>query len=211
MIRYKAIFILAIFICIYSISNSYCQQDSIFQLSGIVLDKESNETLEFVNIIINFEKGTITDRLGRFSFIVSNNDTIMFSSVGYKKDTFIICSNSSLNTIIYDVYLDRDTILIDEVKILPWASYKDFTEAFINLELPDDDLKRAEKNIELMRMQALSSDMPDPNINYRNSVNAQHEKNFSYGMYPENGLLNPFAWAKFFEALKRGDFKNNKD
>ncbi|MFC2137473.1 carboxypeptidase-like regulatory domain-containing protein [Bacteroidota bacterium] len=202
-------FLYCIFLSAIFIFSSYCQNDSLIQFSGIVLDKESDETLEFVNIIVNNKKGTITDKYGRFSFITNNNDTIFFSSVGYKKDTILISSLSNSNFITYDVYLVRDTILIDEVEILPWATYKDFAEAFVKLELPDDDLKRAERNIELMKMQALASDEPDPNINYRNSVNAQHEKNFTYGMYPINSLLNPFAWAKFFEALKRGDFRNN--
>ena len=204
------VLILVIIISVCSIFSSFSQQDSIIQLSGIVLEKDSNETLEFVNIIVNRKKGTITDRFGRFSFFVNNEDTVLFSSVGFKKDTLIISSINNLNIITYDVYLERDTILIDEVEILPWASYKDFTEAFVKLELPDDDLKRAEKNIELMKMQALNSNEPNPYINYRNSVNAQHEKNFNYGMYPTISLLNPFAWARFFEAIKRGDFKSKK-
>ncbi len=202
---YRFLFILY-FICFYFILL-VAQNDTIIQFSGIVIDKTSSQTLEFTTIIINNKKGTITDRYGRFSFLVNMYDTIMFSSVGYKKDTIIINSINDFPFFISDVLLERDTILIDEVEILPWATYKDFTEAFCELKLQDDDLARAERNIELMQKQALLSDESDPIISYRNSVNAEHEKNFSYGMYPTISLLNPFAWARFFDALKNGDFK----
>jgi len=32
-------------------------------------------------------------------------------------------------------------------------------------------------------------------------------QNYTYGQYPINNLLNPIAWARFFDALKRGKLK----
>ena len=56
----------------------------------------------------------------------------------------------------------------------------------------------------------------DGSMNYRNYINKQ-VYNYSYlGMQKpnltsmmNNPLLNPFAWAEFIKAWKRGDF--NKD
>jgi hypothetical protein len=38
----------------------------------------------------------------------------------------------------------------------------------------------------------------------------QYRETFNQGMYPSYQIFNPFAWAKFFQALKRGDFKSDK-
>jgi hypothetical protein len=34
-----------------------------------------------------------------------------------------------------------------------------------------------------------------------------HMQTYTYGQYPINNLLNPVAWARFFDALKRGKLK----
>jgi hypothetical protein len=39
----------------------------------------------------------------------------------------------------------------------------------------------------------------------------QYRQTYSQNMNQSWQILNPFAWAKFFEALKRGDYKSKKN
>ncbi len=188
---------------------SFSQEKKIHQFSGLVYDELTNETIQFVNIIVNNRKGTISDKIGRFSLIVNTNDSIVFSSVGYKKKRMFISDTITSPFINMDIYLKPDTIAIQPVEILPWATYEDFIEAVVELELPNDDLKRAEKNLALIKTQALLNDEPDPKINYKQTMHEQYRNMSNYGiLYPTYSIFNPFAWAKFFEAIKNGDFKS---
>lgn len=65
-------------------------------------------------------KGTVTDFNGDFSLYVQANDTINFSSIGYKGFSYII--PDTLNSKDYRVILNmiEDTVMIGETIITPW-------------------------------------------------------------------------------------------
>jgi hypothetical protein len=61
-------------------------QSNLVQFSGVVVTADSLKPIPFVNVIIrNTWRGTVTDYFGFFSFVARMNDTIEFSSLGYKK------------------------------------------------------------------------------------------------------------------------------
>lgn len=185
--------------------------NEVIQFHGLVLDDSTDEPLEFVNIILNHKKGTISDRFGRFSFLVHRQDTVIFSSMGFKRDTVIIPDTLKEPFYQAEVALRRDTIAIDSVVILPWKNYKEFKEAFLELDLPNDDLERARKNIALIKTQMKLEGEPNPEISFDNMMKKQYHETFTYGeIYPYISLLDPIAWAKFFKALREGDFRDNE-
>jgi len=47
----------------------------------------------------------------------------------------------------------------------------------------------------------------DGGDNYRYSMEQRYQRLQYIGQYPPNQLLNPFAWAKFIQALKAGKLK----
>lgn len=57
-------------------------------ITGFVIDAESKQPIEYTNIgIISKNVGTVSDLNGRFKFLVDSkydNDTILFSIIGYK-------------------------------------------------------------------------------------------------------------------------------
>jgi hypothetical protein len=107
-----------------------------------------------------------------------------------------------------EILLYVDTLAIAEAKIYPWKSYEEFKEAFVNLNLPNEDMERARRNIALIRTQIIMDHEPSARANFRNIMEQQYQQTFMQGQLPSYQLLNPFAWAKFFKALKRGDFKS---
>jgi hypothetical protein len=189
-----------------------CGQDKdLVQLTGRITN-EVSEPLPFAHVLImNNFRGTITDREGKFSLVVEVYDTILFSTVGYKRKILTIPDTLPKPFLTTDIVLVEDTILIAEVKIYPWKSYEEFKRALLNLKLPDDDNERARRNIALIKTQIILDNEPNARENFQYVMEQQYRETFSRGMYPSYQIFNAFAWAKFFQALKRGDFKRNAD
>ncbi len=189
----------------------YGQKENLIQFSGVIRNLKY-EPVENVHVI-NLRKGTGTtsNEKGIFSFIVKPSDSILFRAIGYKSSLVSIPDTLTESHYPRDVYLLNDTIRLTEVKIFPWKSYEEFKVAFINLELPDDDMQRAMKNIEIIKAQLNMDFEPNADLAFKNTMRQQYEKLYYAGQYPSISILNPLNWVKFFEALKKGDFKQKED
>ena len=51
---------------------------------------------------------------------------------------------------------------------------------------------------------------PSPNINFREVMKQQYNQLYTAGQTPYYTIFDPMRWAKFFDAVKRGDFKQDK-
>ena len=191
--------------------SGLAQEKKLIQLSGRIIN-ELREPLPFSHILImNSYRGAITNTDGRYSLVVEEGDTVLFSSVGYKRKYLRMPESLSRPFLQLDILLEVDTIMINAVEIYPWKSYEEFKEAFVNLKLPNDNMERARRNIALLRTQIIMDHDPDARENFSHVMEQQYRQTFTQGQNPSYQLFNPFAWAKFFEALKRGDFKSKKN
>ena len=183
--------------------------EKLIQLSGVVRN-EYLQPLQFVHILImNQHRGTISDTRGMFSFVVHPRDTIMFSAVGFKRTGLIIPDTLASFNYPVDVIMEGDTIEIREVIILPWKTYEEFKRAFISIELPDDDLKRAYRNLAMIKHQIHNPNAaPDPDLNYQYHLREQYNELYTVGQTPYYSIFNPMRWAEFFKYLEEDKFKN---
>jgi|ERR1041385_4803829 hypothetical protein len=195
-----------------SAQQAHSNDKNLVQFSGVVVTADSLKPIPYVNVIIrNTWRGTVTDYFGFFSFVARMNDTIEFSSLGFKKSTFIIPDTLKNNRYSLIQMLHSDTIVMREVFIYPWPTKEQFKDAFMNLRIPDDDYERARKNLAQAEMQAMYENMPmDGSMNFRNQMQQNSSRLYYAGQLPPNNLLNPIAWAKFIEAWQNGDFKRKK-
>ena len=186
------------------------QNENLVQLTGRIRN-ELLEPLPFSHILImNSMRGTITDNQGKFSLVTTVGDTVLFSCLGYKKKTITIPDNLPEPFLTLDIILPEDTFMINEVVIYPWRNYEEFKQAFLNLKLPDDDMERARKNIALLKTQIILENSPDARLNFQYVMDRQYQETFNQGTVPSYQIFNPLAWVKFFEAIKRGDYKKKK-
>ena len=187
--------------------------DNIIQFSGLVLTSDSIQALPYATIyIINRNLGAISNFNGYFSIVVEPGDTIDFSYVGFVKKRYVVPDTLLTNRYSIVQLLTQDTIYLDETIIYPWPSRDQFKEAFLNTFVPDDDLARAKRNLAREKLKALGKKIPaDGNETADIYLRQQAAKFYTYGQYPSIQLLNPMAWAQFFEAWKNGDFKKKKD
>lgn len=213
----RVIIALATFLSIYllGIADSAAQSsdDELVQFSGVVVAADSIQPIPFANIIIsNTRRGTVSDYYGYFSFVARKLDTIVFSAVGFKKDTFRIPDTITGNWYSLIHVMKRDTILLKEAIIYPWPTVEQFKEAFLTLDIPDDDIEIARQNLsdEQLSMRAEAMGM-DGSMNYRNYMQTETNKLYYNGQTQPITILNPFAWAQFIKAWREGKFKRERD
>lgn len=207
--------IFTIFFIAFTISFSSAQDNNetpLVQFSGVVLDGESLDPLPYTTIIVkNTNRGTVADYYGFFSFVAQQGDTISFTSVGYKRTLFVIPSDLEESRFSMIQVLHADTVTLPEAYVYPWPSREQFKQAFLSLNIPDDDLERARRNMAKDLMAEKFNSMPmDGSMNYRNQMQQNQSRIYYAGQAPPISLLNPAAWANFVKAWKDGDLKDNR-
>lgn len=182
------------------------------QFSGAVVTGDSLHPVPFTHIIDHKTSfGTISDYYGYFSFVARKGDTITFSAVGFKKGLFIIPDTIQSNRYTLFQVMATDTIYLNETVIYPWPTKEQFKEAFLALELADDDLEIARKNLDRYDLYVRGEVMPmDGSMNYRNYIDQTVSKLYYAGQTQPISLLNPFAWAQFIKAWQDGKFKRKE-
>lgn len=186
--------------------------DDLIQFSGVILTSDSLHAIPLSHIIVlNSMRGTVSDFNGYFSFVAKKNDTVRFSAVGYKPDLYIVPDTISNNRYSIIQLMSTDTVYLTETVIYPWPTKEQFKEAFLKLDIPDDDLAIARKNLDAGRMRAQAENLPaEGSITFKYTMQEQIDKLYYNGQTQPISILNPFAWAKFIKAWKDGDFKRKE-
>lgn len=181
------------------------------QLSGLVVTGDSLAAVPYASVWVkNTRRGTITDFYGFFSLGVYENDTVRFSSVGYKDVTFVVPDTLTLSRYSVVQIMSPDTIYLAETVIYPWPTREQFKHAFLSLELPETDYDRAMRNLERSEIRDRSFSMPmDGAMTYRESMNQYAGRLYYAGQAPPMRIFDPFAWAQFFKAWRDGKFKRD--
>jgi CarboxypepD_reg-like domain len=190
-------------------SLSYAQpgkkNSQLVQFSGIVVDKDSLQKIPFAAILVKRSSGgTIADNSGYFSFIATPGDTVLFSAIGFKTNYYVLPDTLSTDRYSWVHLMSRDTTSLKPFVFYSWPSKEAFRAAFLKLDIADNDLDRARRNMALAARKARFSDARSPGGNYLQTVQQENDKLYWAGQLPPNNLLNPIAWAKFIQAWKDG-------
>jgi hypothetical protein len=162
-------------------------------------------------MIRNSYRGTVSDYFGYFSFVAQKKDTVEFSAIGFRDAVFVIPDTLTSNKYSLIQVLGTDTVYLKEAVVYPWPSKEQFKHAFLQLNVADDDLARAEKNMARSDMKERMVGMAmEGSLNYKYTMQQYQSKLYYAGQLPPNNLLNPIAWSKFIKAWKNGDFKSKK-
>ncbi|MFZ1687296.1 MAG: carboxypeptidase-like regulatory domain-containing protein [Flavobacteriales bacterium] len=184
----------------------------LIQFSGVVVTGDSLAAVPFTNVLVkNSYRGTMSDVFGYFSFVAQEGDTILFSAVGFKRSQFVMPESltESKYSIIHQ--MESDTVLLKEFTVYPWPSRDQFREAFLALDLPDDDYQHSLKNLSPAEMmQRMENLPPDAYQSFNYAMEQDRTRLYNSGGVPSINLFNPIAWAQFIQAWKNGDFKKKK-
>jgi hypothetical protein len=171
----------------------------VVQIAGVVMDNENLQPIPYVNIAVKGTyRGTAADGRGFFSLVTYAGDSLTFSSISFRPVTVKV--PDTITTDRYTIYqsLQRDTMELPVTVIYPWPTKEKFREAFLNLNIPDDDFEIARKNVMLSQLKdrARYSKM-DAGMNYKHFIQQRTDQLYYAGQQMPNNLLNPFAWAQF--------------
>jgi hypothetical protein len=179
------------------------------QFTGVIIGGKESTPLPGVYVMIpKASRGTVTNEYGYFSLPVMPGDSIIFSSIGYKKKYHVIpLKTEGTYSVIID--LAEDVTQLSPVTIYPYPTEEIFKESFLALKLPDEkDQQNMRRNLdknELNRMAYMSG--MSANENFRYYTNSQVNGFANRNLNPSWSFLNPFAWAKFIKSIKNGDLK----
>ena len=178
----------------------------IIQLSGVIISEETLEELPYVTVYDKtLRKGVISDYYGYFSMVTFPGDTIVFSSPGHKKSSYIVPDTLKQNRYSLIHMVPSDTLQLKEVTIYPWPSKEEFANAFVNMRPYDDALRRAQQELSGESLAfAAARIQADPSLAYGNIMNQRYSQLYSSNQVPVNNLLNPYAWSKFLKDWKDG-------
>ena len=204
--RLLVLTILPIFVLTFSEeSNAQTKHSQLIQISGIVVDHDSAQKIPYVAVLIKKSwGGTIADNNGYFSFIAMPGDTILFQALGFKTNYYVLPDTLSTDKYSLIHVMSKDTTSLKPFVFYSWPSKEAFKTAFLKLDLPDNDLVRAKRNMALAARKARYGEARSPGTNYLSTVQQENDKLYYAGQYPPNNLLNPIAWAKFIQAWKDG-------
>ena len=198
-------------------------QKGLVQLSGIVSSKRIG-SIPFATIHVkNSYQGTYAAFDGFYSLVVRDKDTVEYSAVGFKKVEFIIPANSADHKLIYSPVLETDTLSFQGPVVGPRMSYEQFKNAFLNLRLSDGYEENARKNLDPEVLSTLYETLARDGGESQQIVMQQFVNSYYYSGYQTNynmmgsnntpiptSLMNPFAWAQFFQAIKDGKYKKKE-
>jgi hypothetical protein len=194
-------------------SAAYSQQSArnVVQFSGVIYDADSNMVVPYVNIK-NHNQINSANYKGYFSFVCHEGDTLVFSSVGYKKTEITIPFNLTERKYTAIVKIKSDNLMLPMVKVFPWASTDEFTKDFLTMKFADDDLEIARKNLSSESLRSLMASLPrDGGENNGLSFSNNHNALVNKTGVQVNPLLNPLAWAALINQITEGEKSKNKN
>ncbi len=117
--------------------SSYSQKinDSLLILHARVITADSSLPLHNAHIISKFNHwGTISNENGEFKMLVSHNDSVMITTIGFSPLVIRIDSAEISKEAPFDIVMRKDTVLINEIVIHTFWDYRTFKQLIVNME-----------------------------------------------------------------------------
>lgn len=197
------------FFCAQNLIAQDKQEKKVIQLSGIILNSDSTDAVPGVNIYVPKKgRGTVSGRFGYFSMPVLEGDTIVFTFIGLKKQSFNVPQKMEKDRISLILTMEVDEIALAEIEVIPYPTEDEFKQAVLTMSLADP-MSISRTNMSPAMLLRWAESMPaSGNENFRAFQESQMLQNQDiYGPRPLR-ILDPFAWSQFIRSIKRGDFKS---
>jgi hypothetical protein len=185
------------------------QEKPLVQFSGIIHNADSAKIIvPYVNITNAVTHKTITasNYEGYFSFVAHEQDTLIFTCVGYATTRVVIPADVKNKSYTIPVMIQPIIINLPTFHVFPWATTDEFKKDFLALKVADDDLEIAKKNVSRTTLMALVATLPRDGQEIQDGLyqglNTSIEN--SHSLTP-NPLLNPLAWGAFINEITQGD------
>jgi|WetSurMetagenome_2_1015567.scaffolds.fasta_scaffold213283_2 hypothetical protein len=188
----KSLIIFAFIFGLFSFVATAQEKDTIpIQLSGLVVTADSLKPIPFASVSVHgTDRGAWTDVNGFYSLIIYRNESVEFSSIGFKPAYYHVPDTLTKYRYTLIQSLRSDTIYLAETYIFPWQTYEQFKIDFVKVEVPDElAYSNALKNIEQIKKSLFTVYLPmDGAGNYKCISNSWAKKASSIGFMPTIGI-----------------------
>jgi hypothetical protein len=194
--RKNYLILLIIFLAINTVKGQVLKNtDQRILMHGVVFDARTFNPLTGSQIMINRKFSAISDTEGKFALYVMKGDTVIFTRLGYKPAVLNISDTLSGKEFIAGVYMHSDTLLIDEVVIIPrYSNLK--LQIFSSKPEANIEIENAKYNLEVSAYQGKigQSRLGDPSMNYEVLRQQMRNDAYSKGQIPSDRIagLSPF-------------------
>ncbi len=184
------------------------QERPLVQFSGVIHNADSVKVIvPYVTItnVSNHGQVNLANYEGYFSFVVHEQDTLTFTSIGYAPETIVVPANVVSKSYTLTVLIKPQIINLPTFHVFPWATTDEFKKDFLTMKLADDDLEIAKKNVSRSSIYALINRLPRDGQEIQ-AANAQAEHfNLLNSHSTVNPLLSPVAWGSLIQQISEGD------
>lgn len=181
----------------------------VIQINGVIMTADSLRAVPGATVVVkNKNRGVYASDLGVFSIVVQKGDTLQFTSLGYRPKEYAVAQDLQGSYFSMIQLMVQDTFYLPETIIRPIPNKDEFDYAFKYWRIPDDKFEIARKNTNTLALRALAYSLPrDGRESQAVYQNIQAQQAYYYGQVRPMNIMNPLAWAEFFEAWKRGDYR----
>lgn len=197
-------------------TSSFAQEKKLVQFSGVIRHTNADVPVPYVTVKnVSFRSQTFAaNHQGYFSFVAHEGDTILFTSMGYSPVQLVIPTGLREPRYTVNVEMETDIIELDVVEPYPWASVDEFNMAFMALEIADDDIMVAKRNLSPASLAAMAAVTPRNAMEmqtYNASQNHFNLSNKATNQRMANPLLSPFAWGNFIRQIAEGNKSRSRN
>jgi hypothetical protein len=189
--------------------NAQIAYENIVQINGVTMTADSLRAVAGVVVLVkNKNRGVESGPQGVFSLVVYKGDTLQFTALGYRAKEYVVPIDINGQYLSLIQLMVQDTFYLPETIVRAYPTKEQFNYSFKYDRLQDDKYEIARKNTDAVTLRALAYLMPKDGREHQAAYQGiQRQEAVYYGQQKPMNLFNPFAWAEFFEAWKRGDFR----
>jgi hypothetical protein len=136
---------------------------------------------------------------------VHEQDTLLFTSIGFAPVTVVIPSKVYTKSYTVEVKIKPQIINLPTFRVFPWATTDEFKKDFLSMKLADDDLEIARKNINHISMASAMNTLPRDGEEIQSTYAQQEHNDIMNSHSTVNPLLNPIAWGTLINQIAAGD------
>jgi hypothetical protein len=194
---------------LFTAAGAFAQQEKpLVQFTGIVYNADSvKQIVPYVTITNSsyHNQVFISNYNGYFSFVVHEQDTLLFTSIGFAQVKVVIPANLTSKSYTAQIKIKPQIINLPTFRVFPWATTDEFRKDFLTMKIADDDLEIARKNIEHIAVASLTNTLSRDGEEIQSAWSQNEHFNQVNAHSTVNPLLNPIAWGTFINQIAAGD------
>lgn len=183
------------------LAQSKKKEQHVVQFTGIIVADDGVTQVPGVHVYVpKSGRGTSTNMYGYFSMPALVGDEVIVSAIGFLKQFYVVPEgqNGRVNVLFK---LEEDTVYLQNIDFTLYISEREFKEAILALNMPDDR-QVLQNRLDGAAMAVLLRNTPyDASLNARYYFDQQfYYMQDNYGPR-SNPFLNPFNWGRFIKSL----------